>query len=210
MTVRLRPLTVMIATISIAVLCSSFASAGPKKAKRKKGEQESFQVLNKAEYELKLRKVARGDIGSASRSVDASTARLVRQKPYFFREFTVYPDGPDAYELVLHEKDSRSAPYWADVKVHRERYRTKNHRKKQDARSDTRFRRDSGTQRITYELRNGKWARRGSLYIASRLEERIAGEWVTIENEEGILAPFPETAPKEKKSLFGRMLFWRR
>lgn len=213
MTARFGPFAFMIATVSIAVFCSSYASAGPKKAKRKKGREETFEVLNKAEYELKLRKVARSEIASAPRDVDPSSARLVHQKPFFFREFTVYPDGPDAYELVLHERESRSAPYWADIKVHRERYRTKNHRKKQDARSDTNFRRDIGTQRITYELRNGKWARRGSLYTAGRMEERIAGEWVALGSKEKVLAPFADAVPEEKKGVFGRMWngirFWR-
>jgi hypothetical protein len=63
------------------------------------------------------------------------------------------------------------------------RYATRMHRKRDQAQADGNFLRDTGAQTISYELRNGKWWRAGSLFVAEKTEEYVSGEWVPVQEE---------------------------
>ena len=52
------------------------------------------------------------------------------------------------------------------------------HRERAAAVEDDNFLRDTGTESLNYELRNGRWHRLGGLYVAAKTEENLAGEWV--------------------------------
>jgi hypothetical protein len=71
----------------------------------------------------------------------------------------------------------------AEVKLPKVRYVTKLHRNRGDAREDTHFFRETGTETRTYELRYGDWTFVGSMFEVATTEEEINGEWVPAEDE---------------------------
>jgi len=54
------------------------------------------------------------------------------------------------------------------------------HRKRGEAEQDANFLRDTGSETDTYELRNGKWVRVGSMFVATKSEENVNGEWLPV------------------------------
>ena len=80
----------------------------------------------------------------------------------------------------MQERESRSAPLIADVVLAKQRFVTRLHRDRMEAQNDTNFLRDTGTETTTYELRNGGWVRVGSLFVASKSEENVNGEWAPV------------------------------
>ena len=83
----------------------------------------------------------------------------------------------------IQETESRTVPYRASVKVDKQRYATKLHRKREDAVADSNYARDTGKETLTFEMRNGRWYRAGSLFVAEKTEEYINGEWVPAKEE---------------------------
>ena len=132
-------------------------------------------------HEARLEATVRNYIKAHAASGSDRTGQLAERKPHYYREYIEYPDGPDAFELTLREIDSRSAPYLADVTLKKQRYATQVHRKKKEARNDPVLFRGTGTETMTYELRNGKWRKLGSLFVADRFEENVNGEWVPVQ-----------------------------
>ena len=132
-------------------------------------------------HEAQLEAIVRGYIKANAASDADRAGRLVERKPHYYREYIEYPEGPDAFEMAIREVVSRSAPYLADVTVKKQRYATQLHRKKKDARDDPVLFRGTGTETMTYELRNGKWRKLGSLFVADRFEENVNGEWVPVQ-----------------------------
>lgn len=134
-----------------------------------------------SDYKADLRARVRERIKNAAKNAAEQRAALIRRKPYFFKEYEVYPGGPDKLKLTIQETESRSAPLIADVVLAKQRYATRLHRNRKAAQADTHFLRDTGTETITYELRGGRWIRVGSLFVASKSEEQIKGEWAPVE-----------------------------
>ena len=104
--------------------------------------------------------------------------RIVFKSPYYFREYSEYPDGSGNATIQFRETDSKTAPYSADVKLKKNRYATRLHRERADALADANFLRDMGEETVTFELHSGKWRKAGSLYFAEKTEEFVNGEWV--------------------------------
>jgi hypothetical protein len=157
-------------------------------------------VEKSQDYEADLRKLVSRDIESAAQNEAADRERLVKKSPYYFKEYAVYPDGPDKIDVVIQETESRTRPYVADVKLDKTRYATVLHRSREDARADENFLRETGKENITFEYRNGAWVRVGSLFVAEKTEENVNGEWVP--QREDIKRT---VAAEEKKGWFGRM-----
>jgi len=134
-----------------------------------------------ADREAGLREMVRGQIAAAARVADEQKSKVIRSKPYFYKQWDVYPEGPDAFTVLTQEKESRSVPYVADVTVAKQRFATRLHRERAEAEKDVNFLRDTGTETITYEFRNGHWVRTGSLFIADTSEENVNGEWVQVD-----------------------------
>jgi hypothetical protein len=107
-------------------------------------------------------------------------ARLEHYDPYYFKVYNVYPGGPSDYLIDMTETDSRTAPHAADVRLPRQRIATPMHRDRQAAREDESFLRETGTQVLTYEYRNGRWVRTGSLFMVDRTEQQTAGGWEPV------------------------------
>ena len=131
--------------------------------------------------EAKLRKLVKAHIERETRAADVQRDTVVRRKPYFSKEYCVYPDGPEGFRLLIQGQEGRSVPSIADVTMAKVRFATRYHRKRVAAEGDTNFLRDTGTKTITYKLRNGRWTRVGSLFVAEKTEENVNGEWVPVE-----------------------------
>ena len=127
---------------------------------------------------------------------------LVSERPYHYKVYANYPEGLDSYEVDLLEQESLTTPMLAEVTIDKVRFSTRLHRDRQAALADEAFYRDTGTETIAFELRNGQWRRTGSLFVADRTEEYVNGEWVAVQ------APPPRTVPGEEQQegIFRRWL----
>ena len=130
--------------------------------------------------EAELRALVRNRVETAMNTNDEQRNKVIRRSPYFYRKYDVYPSGADDMKALMQEKESQSAPYIADVALSKQQFTTRLHRKRAEAEDDTSFLRDTGSETITFELRNGHWTRVGSIFIAEKSEENINGEWVPV------------------------------
>ncbi len=131
-----------------------------------------------------LRRIVSNTVDRANASHDAARAELVKKDPYFFKQYEYYPDGATLAEIETRETESRTSPKVADVHLRKQRYVTQLHRKRDEARADEDFLRDTGDETLTYELRNGKWRRVSSLFVAESVERNVDGAWVPVEEIE--------------------------
>lgn len=157
------------------------------------------------EYEVRLRSMVERELESAHREQGKSSAKVSFKRPYYFREYAVYSDEVNDFELDFTERDSRIAPLTANMTVDKVRFATRFHAKKDEARADDNFLRGTGTETVSYELRNGRWHRVGSLYVANTSEEFVDGVWQPILE----LPSRPESEPEEPKGWWQRLMFWR-
>lgn len=162
---------------------------------------DAYVAPAKEEYEARLRKLVRRRLSEAE---DGERSRLRGRKPHFYKEYSAYPDGDRAFELELQEMESRTSPLRGQVTARKVRSSTRVHRNREVARADSKFLRETGTETTTYELRNGKWQRVGSLFVAERTEELVDGEWVAYRRRE------PPVAMKAggEKGRIGRTWDW--
>ena len=140
-------------------------------------------VEDAASREAALRKLVKRHVEQAARTTSEDRHELERSKPYYYKEYSVYPEGTERMTIEIREQDSRSRPYVADITLPKIQYSTRLHRKRQEAVEDDNFLRGTGTETLTYELRNGRWRPVGSLFVAEKTEENINGEWVPLEEE---------------------------
>lgn len=149
-----------------------------------------------SELEARVRQVVDARIARAD-----STPEFVRHKPYFYKKYEEYPNA--SYDVALTAKDSRTVPYIAEVRLPKVRYATKMRRNRGEARDDTNFLRETGTEIQTYELRYGDWIFVGSMFQVDRKEERVNGEWVPAQEE------VTKTVMEESnQGWFGRTWSW--
>ncbi|HNR32278.1 MAG TPA: hypothetical protein PKI11_15410 [Candidatus Hydrogenedentes bacterium] len=130
-----------------------------------------------------LRRLVARHIASAQRGQDDARSDLVFRRPYYFKEYSVYPNGPDDFDVRLRETESRSAPLAAEANIEKQRFATRLHRKRDQARADGNFLRDTGVETITYQWQGGQWKRVGALFVAEKTEEYVNGEWVSPREE---------------------------
>ncbi len=140
-------------------------------------------AASKDEAESRLQDTVRGYIQSELRRGSKATPDLVHKRPYFYKEYVQYPDGSDKFDVQLRDNDSRTRPFIAEVKANKIRFSTRMYRERDRAEGDDNFLRDTGTETLNYELRNGRWHRLGSLYVAAKTEENVAGEWIPRRDE---------------------------
>ena len=132
----------------------------------------------KDEVESRLQDAVKGYIQAELRRGNKAKPDLVHKRPYYYKEYVEYPDGADRFDVQLRDNDSRTRPFIAEVKMNKVRFSTRMHRQRDAAEEDANFLRDTGAETLNYELRNGRWHRLGSLYVAAKTEENLAGEWV--------------------------------
>ncbi len=164
-----------------AVLAASCSSTGGDQ--KEAGQPESSAPVASGDQEVRLRAMVSDYIRSSGQPESGGHAKLVERKPYYFKEYSVYTGGPDAYTLEIQEKESKTAPYSAVVKIDKQRFATRMYRARDDAAADNNFLRDTGSETITFEFRNGRWWRAGSLFVAQKTEEHVNGEWVPAKEE---------------------------
>ena len=132
------------------------------------------------EYENQLRDLVTKQIASDTAAAEERRTKVLWQKPYFYREYSVYPDAANNIKVTLQETESRSAPLAADVAVEKQRFTTRFHRERAEAEKDNNFIRGTGSEMMTYELRNSRWTRSGSIFVSEKTEENVNGEWVPV------------------------------
>lgn len=138
-------------------------------------------AASEAESRAQLVALVDAYIDAANADSRDNEDRIIRKRPYFYKEYNSYPGRATDAEIELTETDSRTSPFIADVQLERIRYATRYHRSRDDARLDSSFLRDTGTETLTYELRNGRWTRVGSFFLAEATEEQVNGNWVPVQ-----------------------------
>ncbi len=150
---------------------------------------EAVSGASRTEAEAALRGMVEKHLRAEAGRGSSGSPELVRRRPYYFREYVEYPGGAESMEIVLRENDSRIRPLSGEVRAAKVRHSTRMHRSRGEAAEDGSFFRDTGTEILNYELRNGRWRRVGSLFVADKTEEFLNGEWVPRREEERRVAP---------------------
>lgn len=192
------------AVIVAAVLVSASCAHSSNKDSSVQVVEES-QSNQPPEYEAQLAESISRDLGAAGGRPERSSSKVIFKKPYYYKEYFVYPKGEDDFVVDYTERESRTVPLSAEVSIEKFRFATRTHRKREDARLDENFLRDTGSETVSYELRNGKWYRLGSLYVADKTEESVGGEWQSIRER----AERPVLEAEEPKGGLRRLFFWR-
>lgn len=195
---------VLIASTLLLAGCAIFGAKEPRVplAPEAAAETESDRP---DKIETRLHAVVRSELRSANRRPDRPSTKIIFKKPYYYKEYFTYPNGEDDYALDFTERESRTSPLSAEMNVDKIRFATRMHRKREDARIDENFIRDTGKETTSYELRNGKWRRIGSLYVAEKTEEFLDGEWRPARNA----TSYPELEEEEPTRWWQRLMFWR-
>jgi hypothetical protein len=144
-------------------------------------EQTTVGTPSEAEQIGRLQDLVAQTIREAEAQAATRRTSVIYRRPYYFKEFDEYTDSAASAEIEMRETESRTAPVVADVTLDKVRYATRMHRRKDAADVDANFLRDTGTETITYQYRNGRWMRVGSLFVAEKTEEQINGEWVPVQ-----------------------------
>ena len=140
--------------------------------------------VSESERDARLRQAIQRHIDRNS----GDEQRLVRRRPYFYREYSVYPGGAASADVTIAETDSRLTPYQATVRLEKQRFATRLHRNRDGARNDADFLRDTGEEVVNFEWRGASWEKVGSLFVADRTEEWVNEQWVAVRPREGTLA----------------------
>jgi hypothetical protein len=148
----------------------------------------SFNPDQKA-AEDRLHEIVREYIATEQANAEKRNAPVVKRRPYYFREYSVYPDGAEGFSIDFREVDSRIRPMLAEVRVSKIRYSTQMHRNKGRAENDMNFMRDTGVETLVFELRSGRWSRTGKIFDAQKTEEQINGEWFPRREETERVVP---------------------
>ncbi|MCX5771233.1 MAG: hypothetical protein NTZ09_13330 [Candidatus Hydrogenedentes bacterium] len=156
-------------------------------------------AVSDTDREAALLKVVQQSIDAAKREGAGQRDSVIQRKPYFFKAYDIYSGNAEDAKVVIQEKDSHSLPYIADVTIEKQRFATRLHRKRIDAERDTSFLRETGAETVTYEYRNGKWQRAGSLFLAEKKEEQVNGEWAAVKEE-----PKPAMKPESSRGWLSR------
>lgn len=173
--------TCVVLSLGLCAVLASCSSTG--RGKREASQAQSSASAAPVDQEARLRAMIGEYIKISGQSGGEGHAKLIERKPYFYKEYSVFPEGPDSYSLEIQEKESKTAPYSAVVKIAKQRFSTKMVRKRDVAAADNNFLRDTGSETITFEFRNGRWWRAGSLFVAQKTEEHVNGEWVPAKEE---------------------------
>lgn len=163
--------------------CASFRGGGSDSPKVTEAGEALAANASESETREQLLRQVQSHITQAEADGKADQDRVIRKRPYFYKEYSEYPSSATDADITMTETESRTAPLIADVKLARTRYSTRLHRGRDEARIDDSFIRDTGTETLTYELRNGRWVRVGSFFLSEGAEEQVNGAWVPVERE---------------------------
>ena len=126
---------------------------------------EAVSGASREEAETVLRGIVEKHLRAEAGRGSAAGPDMVRRRPYYFREYVEYPSGAGGMEIVLRDNDSRIRPLSGEVRVAKVRHSTRMHRSRGEAAEDANFFRDTGTEMLNYELRNGRCCRRAACCV---------------------------------------------
>lgn len=162
---------------------------------------EVTHVPTKEDYIQDLQQIIKNEIKSA---MSKDKNYIYHKKPYFWKNYSTYSNADGPFDIKIQETDSKSKPYIAKVELQKTMYYTQLHRNRRNAEEDTNFIRSIGKETLTYELRNGRWAKIGSLFIPEQTEKKVGDNWVPLKEEE-----LQKEQPEEpKKGWFNRIRSW--
>ncbi|MGI6461221.1 MAG: hypothetical protein ACOX5J_14230 [Candidatus Hydrogenedentales bacterium] len=175
------------ALVVIALLvspgCGRFGSRGKKEVSMTASQtvETQRQELSAAAKEQRLREAVEELVADAARVDTPERAPVVKHKPYFLKEYSLYPKGAASAKLQIHETQSRVAPLVGEATIPKQRFATEMHRKKDAAREDSSFYRETGSEILTYHWRNGRWMQVASLFVVDVKEEQGESGWRAVE-----------------------------
>jgi hypothetical protein len=183
-------------SIFSVILCLGMASCASTRRANRSGSGAAEIETGANKEEALANAVAR-----VVESTDDAPGRVLRRRPYFFKEYAAYPS-PESFKTEIIETESRSRPFTAEVILSKTRFATKLHSQKKDARDDNQFFRYTGKETLTFEWRNKGWQRVGSVLVADKAEEEVNGAWRPVQE-----TPTEVQVAKEaqKKDWLGRM-----
>jgi hypothetical protein len=193
-----------IVRIAVALLVISLvAGCGRMRDRRSEAPVPNEQVAVDASasatvHEQEVLELAQRYIGGAT----GEQGKLIRRNPYFLKEYAEYTSEPGLADVRLQERQSRTVPLAADVRVQKIRFATDVHRNRDQARDDNNYFRSTGTETISFELRSGRWKRVGTLFVADETQELVDGVW-TDRREPVVIE---EYEPEDERGWFRR--FW--
>ncbi len=190
-----------LATLVFIVSCAGDTSKGVGPATS--GFRDPEFIPDQEQAKEHLKDLIREKITNENQVSESSGIPVIYRRPYYFREYSVYPDGAEGFTIEFRENDLRTRPLIAEVKLNKTRYSTKMHRKQNLAASDTDFLRDTGSQTLVFEWHNGRWVQTGAIFDAEKTDEKVNGEWVAHEEE-----PVRVDPAAEQRGWFGRI--WER
>lgn len=177
---RFAPIGLVVGVALWGASCSRF---GGEKSTPSATATPSDPVTSQTDQEAKLLDAVQSFVRAQGGDASGAGSRLTRKTPYYFKEYSVYPDGADPLDVDVLESDSKTVPYRAQVKLNKQRFATRMHRKRDEAVADSNFLRDTGTETLSFELRGNRWHKVGSLFVAEKTEENVNGEWVPAQEE---------------------------
>lgn len=182
--------------------CAMFRGGGSDSPKVAEAGEALSATSSESETRAQLLRQVQAHIDQAESDHKSDQDRVIRKRPYFYKEYSEYPKAASDADVTMTETESRTSPFVADVKLERTRYSTRLHRGRDEARIDDSFIRDTGTETLTYELRNGRWVRVGSFFLSEGAEEQVNGSWVPVQRE----VERTVKAEEPKQGWFGRTM----
>ncbi|MCA1902090.1 MAG: hypothetical protein LDL53_07705 [Candidatus Hydrogenedens sp.] len=162
---------------------------------------ESIKTPTKEDYLSDLQEIIKNEIKSSSAT---NKNQVYRKRPYFWKNYSVYSNSDAPFDIQLQETDSKSKPYIAKIVLEKTLYYTRLHKNHRDAEEDNNYIRSIGKETLTYELRNGRWTKIGSVFVPDKTEKKINNEWVPLREEE-----IQKEQPEEpKKGWLNRIRSW--
>ena len=193
---------------ALLISCGIFRGGGKAAPDMLAGQSKTLE-----EYERLLDIAIRERIAQVGTDSTGINPRFESRKPYFYKTAEFYPQGSDKFKTDIQATESRTIPYRAQITLEKVRFATRLHRNKDQARNDDNFYRHTGTETLSYEMRNGQWIKAGSFFVAELSEYKDAtGQWARVEHAVG--PSLAETAkPKADKGgwvsrSLGRIKFW--
>ena len=166
---------------------------------------EATDILTPADYRARLEAQVAQEVGESG---EANKNTVIRKRPYYYKEYAAYPNELDA-DIEIIDQESRAVPYLANVTLDKTRFSTRLHRDSSEAESDDDFFRDTGTETITYEWRNGDWRRISSFFVADKTEELVNGQWVAVQEEPERTVLSEEPSENWFNRALDTLTFWR-
>ena len=194
----IRSLAVVTLAVALGLLSSCATVRGWRSDSDKGSNVQTGEALeaaaSRSELESELLRIVQVHVADVEANSSNNQSRIIKQRPYYFKEYSNYTNRASESDIVMTELESRTSPYVADVKMNKVRHATRLHRSRDEARLDDSFLRDTGVETLSYELRNGRWTRVGSFFLAEKTEEQVNGDWVTVRRmlQRTVVAEEPE------------------